>query len=296
MRAGCTEYLHKPLQANELASCLQKLRRRWLATSPGIAPVCGRMVGFVGVRGGAGTTTVAVHLGTFLARRQSQKTLLIDTHLQLGHVGMLLGMDSHGYHFLDLVGDIARLDRSLVSSYVAHHASGLDLLPSPGALQPARPIATDAWERALGFVAELYDFILLDCPPGMEELNQVSVRCCAEVHLVATPELPAVRDLARYLARLQELQVPAEKLKVIINRQDSHRTVSVEQIEQAIGHPVNLVLPASAAELVRAVDTGEPISPDKKSEFANQIRKWACALAPAAAPATEVKRRFAFWS
>lgn len=296
MRAGCTEYLRKPLQADELASCLQKLRARWLSTFPRSNSAGGRVLGFLGVRGGAGATTLAVHLGTFLARRQSQKTLIIDHHLQLGHVAMLLGMDSHGYGFLDLVGNIARLDRTLLNSYVAHHASGLDVLPSPDSLNQAIAIPADAQERAIRFVAGIYDFVLLDCPHGMAEANQVIVRCCDEFNLVATPELPALRDLSRYLARMAELEVPSEKLKVIINRQDPHRTVTVDQIEQAIGRPVNLILPSGTTDLIRAVDTGEPIPPEKKSEFAGQITRWACALAPAAAPAPAPKRRFAFWS
>ena len=296
MRAGCTEYLRKPLQADELANCLRKLRARWLSTSPRSASARGRVLAFLGVRGGAGATTIAVHLGTFLAKRQSQKTLIVDRHLQLGHVAMMLGMDSHGYNFLDLVGDIARLDLSLLNSYVAHHASGLDVLPSPDSLSRASAISAEALERAIRFVAEVYDFVLIDCPHGMEEANQVIVRCCDELHLVASPDVPALRDLSRYLARMAELEVSAGKLKVIINRQDSQRTVTVEQIAQAIGHSVDLTLPTSTAELVRAVDMGEPISPDKKSEFASQIRKWACALAPSEAVAPEVKRRFAFWS
>jgi pilus assembly protein CpaE len=296
MRAGCTEYLQKPLQADQLASCLRKLRTRWLSTSSRSAPATGRVLGFLGARGGAGTTTIAVHLGTFLAKRQSRKTLIIDHHVQLGHVAMMLGMDAHEYSFLDLVGNIARLDLSLLKSYVAHHASGLDLLPSPDSLSREGAISADALERGLRFVAEVYDFVLIDCPHGIDETNQVIVRCCDELHLVATPEVPALRDLSRYLARLAELEVPAGKLKVIINRQDSQRTVSVDQIAQAIGHPVDLTLPSAAADLVRAVDMGQPISPDKKSEFGSQIRKWACALAPSEAVAPEVKRRFAFWS
>ena len=296
MRAGCTEYLRKPLRADELASCLQKLRARRQLASLRSVPAGGRVLGFLGVRGGAGATTIAVHLATFLATRQSQKTLIIDHHLQLGHVAMLLGMDSQGYGFLDLVSNIARLDRTLLDGYVTHHSSGLDVLPSADSLSPESAIPGDAQERAIRFVADVYDFVLIDCPRGMAEVNQVILRCCDELHLVSTPELPALRDLSRYLARIAQLGVPSEKLKVIINRQDSHRAVTVDQIEQAIGRPVNITLPSSAADLIHAVDTGEPISPEKKSEFAAQIRKWAGALAPPAAAATEPKRRFAFWS
>ena len=71
-----------------------------------------------------------------------------------------------------------------------------------------------------------------------------------------------------------------EKLKVVINQHDSDCTVTLEQIEKAIRHPVSLALPTSSGDLRRAVETGEPISPDKRSEFASQIKNWASTLAP----------------
>ena len=296
MRAGCSEYLTKPMQPDVLSTCLRKLRARWLAASLRASPAAGRVLAFLSVSGGAGATTIAVHLGTFLAKRQRQKTLIVDPHPHLGHVAMLLGMDAHSYNFHDLLGNIARLDLTLLSSYVAHHASGADVLPSSDSLDQATAISADELERAIRFLADVYNFLLLDCPRELDELNRAILGCCNEVYLVATPELPALRDLARYVARLLEWGVPAAKLKVVINQQGSHRTVTVEQIEQAICHPVDIILPASAAELIRAVDTGEPISSDRKSEFASQIRKWASSLAPVEEAPTKTKRRFAFWS
>jgi pilus assembly protein CpaE len=295
MRAGCSEYLTKPMQADVLSSCLRKLRARWLAASLDASPAGGRVLAFLGVSGGAGATTIAVHLGTFLAKRQGQKSLIIDQHPHLGHVAMLMGMDSHSYHFHDLLCNIDRLDPTLLSSYVAHHASGADVLPSSDSLEQGTVISADALERSVQFLADAYNFVLLDCSGDLNELKQVITGCCDEVYLVATPELPALRDLARYVARLLEWRVPAAKSKVVINQQGPHCRVTVEQIEQAIGHPVNIILPASAAELIRAVDTGEPISSDSKSEFASQIRKWASSLAPIKEAPRETKRRLAFW-
>ena len=296
MRAGCNEYLTKPLQADQLAGSLRKLRARWLSTLSCPTHAAGRILVFLSVRGGAGATTLAVHLGTFLARRHAQKTLIMDLHPHLGHVATSLGMDSHSYTFHELLRNVARLDPTLLSSYVGHHSSGADVLPSPASLSPAEPIAGDALGRVIRFLAEAYNYVLIDCPGGLEELNQVIIGGCDELYLVATPEVPALRDLARYVDRLAECNLPRAKLKVVINQNGSHRTLTVESIQQAIRHPVAITLPASSAELIRAVDTGEPIAPDRKSEFASQIRNWACSVAPAETRGIEAKRRFAFWN
>ncbi len=295
MRSGCSEYLTKPLQADRLATSLQKIRTRWLSPIQ-LGQAAGRVLAFLSVRGGAGATTLAVHLGTFLARRHAQKALIADLHAHLGHVAMLLGLDSRNYNFHELLRNIARLDLTLLNSYAVHHSSGVDVLLSPDSLGETAVTSPDALERVIRFLADVYNYVLLDCPSGLDEWNQTTIRCCNELFLVATPEVPALRDLARYVDRLLEGLVPPEKLKVVINQHGSNRTVTVEQIEKAIRHPVAIALPTSSAELIRAVETGEPVSPDKRSEFASHIKNWAATLVPAKDAPAENKRRFAFWT
>jgi len=292
MRAGCGEYLGKPLQAERLASSLRGLCARWLSNGARPVQLPGRILAFLGVRGGAGATTLAVHLGTFLARRHAQKTLIIDLHPHLGHVALLLGMDAHRHNFHELLHNLARLDGTLLNSYVARHSSGVDVLLSPESLSDNNPISADAQSRAIRFCADVYDQVLIDCAGGWNRVNQTTISCCNDLFLVATPEVPALRDLARYMDRLLESEVPPAMISVVINQYDSRRTVTIDDIERAIRHPVAFTVPTSTAELMHAVDTGEPLSPDKKSEFASQVRKWASSLAPEPPPQNETKRRF----
>jgi len=94
---------------------------------------------------------------------------------------------------------------------------------------------------------------------------------------------------------LRELQMTPAKLKVVINQYSSGRRVTLGQIEEAIGHPIAFAFPTDAAYLIPALDTGSPISPEQRSDFGNQIGKWAMELAPATATPVETKRKFAFW-
>jgi len=296
MRAGCSEYLTKPLQTGQLSTCLQKLRARWLSSPLRPGQAVGQVLAFLSVRGGAGSTTAAIHLGTFLARRHAQKVLILDLHPHLGHVALLLGMGSHRYNFHELLRNVTRLDLSLLNGYVAHHSSGVDVLLSPDSLSETDLISADALGQAIRFLAKVYPYVLIDCPSGLGELNQTAIAGCNQLFLVATPEVPALRDLARYVDRLLEWYVQPEKLKVVINQHESDCSVTLEQIEKAIRHPVAIALPISSGDLKRAVERGEPISPEKRSEFASQIKNWASTLVPAEAAPTESKRRFAFWN
>ncbi len=295
MRAGCTEYITKPLRLEPLTELLRKLKDRWAATAQRSIQPAGRVLAFMGVRGGAGATTIAVHLASFLAR-QGQKTLIVDQHPCLGHVALLFGMDEHRLNFYELLQNMSRLDLMLLQSYVAHHSSGVDVLASPDGLSQHSGIEAAALGTAIRFVAGIYRFVLLDCQAGPEELNLVTATGCDELCLVATPDVPALRDLARYLERLRELRLPSEKLKVVINQYGSGRSVTIAQIEKAIDHPVALSLPVEAEGLARALDTGQPISPEQRSEFGSRIRKWAAELAPSTIAPVPTRRRFAFWS
>src|ERR1035437_867704 len=80
MRSGFAEYLGSPVNCDKFSDSLLRLRRRW-AVARSTKP--GNVLAFLGVRGGAGTTTLAVHLATFLAPLCGKKVLVVDQHRQL---------------------------------------------------------------------------------------------------------------------------------------------------------------------------------------------------------------------
>ncbi len=294
MRAGCSEYLTKPLSIEALCESLSRIRGRLKSGDSG-HKAAGKTLAFLGCRGGAGTTTLAVHLAMFLCRVFGRKVLLVDQHRQLGHVGLYLGVDGAVYDFYELVRNVGRLDQTLLASFVTHHPGGIDILPSPNMLDGVPNVSLDAVERSLHFLAEVYEYVVIDSPRGIGDLNLVTIDCCDELYLVATPDVPALRDLSRYIDRLLQCSVSPAKIRVVINRFSSQGAVSLEQIENAIRQPISITMPNHSAALIRAMNTGSPIAPDQKSEFALQMKKWASSLAPSAEVVEEPKRKFSLW-
>lgn len=297
MRAGCSEYLTKPVAADQLSESLDRLRARASARKKPPAKPQGRILALLGARGGAGTTTLAVHLGCFLVRQYGKKTLILDEHRRLGHVSLYLGEDQASYHFYELVRNIARLDEALLQGFVIHHCSCLDILPSPDVFDDSANVSLDDIQRAIRFLGANYEFVVIDCPHGVHNLSLTTIDCCDELYLIATPDVPALRDLSRYIDRLLQSNVPPAKIKVVINRFSSEGSLTLEQIEKAIRQPIAITIPNSSTDLIRAMNTGNPILPERKSEFAIQMSKWAASLVPQEAPTVaEPKRRFAFWN
>ncbi len=298
MRAGCGEYLTKPVSAEQVAEALDRLHTRMSTAKAARAKPSGRVLALLGSRGGAGTTTLAVHLGCFLVRQYGKRTLILDEHRRLGHVSLYLGENENSYHFYELVRNVARLDEILLDGFVIHHSQLLDILPSPDIFDDSANVSLDDIQRAIRFLGHNYEFVVIDCPHGVHNLSLATIDCCDELYLIATPDVPALRDLSRHIDRLLQSNVPPTKIKVVVNRFSSEGALTLEQIEKAIRQPIAITIPNASSDLIRAMNTGNPVGPDRKSEFAIQMKKWAATLVPDQAPPepAEPKRRFAFWN
>jgi len=297
MRAGYSEFLGSPLDYGEFGELLARLDQRWSAilSRPRNS---GKILSFIGAKGGVGATTLAIHLAMSLVRGFKKKVLLVDNHTQLGHVCLYLGLDGTHHHFHELVRNVTRLDQDLFRGFVATHPSGLEVLSSFDVYGGARPMDTESVERTLEFLSTQYDFVLLDCEASFEDINLASIHISSAVYLVATPEIGAIRDLSRYVDGLIQNEQALEKLQVVINRNSSQEAVTIEQIEKAVHLPIAMKIGNNYSQLVRAINIGEPLPSDGKSEFSSQIMKWAGTIAGVAETTAQgpAKKRFSLWN
>ncbi|MBV8673340.1 MAG: AAA family ATPase [Acidobacteriaceae bacterium] len=273
MRAGCNEILRKPLDEAELTETLGRQNKQWLANT-GQSRTAGKVLSFFGSKGGVGTTTIAVNLAHTLTRLQ-KKVLLIDNHAEYGHVCLYLGLDGNRYHFHELIRNVNRLDSELLRGFIAKHPSGLDVLSSPESHDPNRSIDPDALERTVEFLRSEYDYLILDCETSLNDVNLAVMDRSDQICLVATPEIGAVRDLSRYIDNLSRNEQATTKLHIVVNRHSSNGAIGIEQIEKAIRVPVQTRISNNFAECQKAINLGEPVSADKKTEFVAQMSKWA---------------------
>jgi pilus assembly protein CpaE len=299
MRAGCVEYLSKPVETEQLSQALVRLRLRWTpaqATEPS-----GQILAFLGTRGGAGATTIVIHLAAFLVQLCAKKTLIIDQQRQLGHVALYMGLPAPKYHFYDLVRNVERMDGDLLRGFLMRPANGVDVIAGPDELFALTEATVDDVHQTLKFLRGVYEYILIDCPHGLGKLNVATIDDCDKLFLVATPDIPALRDLSRYVDQLSQYHFPPGKLNVVINRFRSKGEVKLEEIEKAVKLPVAVTIPNSSIEIIAAMNSGKPLGPGGDSEFSRHMRKWATSLTHPGSPMRadvrlKAKRTLAFWS
>ncbi len=276
MRAGCTDFVDLSASGLDLGSLFERMEQQ-LASRSSSAVRSGTILAFLGAKGGVGTTTLAVHLASFLVESFKKKVLLIDNQSQFGHVCIYLGLDGSSFHFQEVVRNVDRLDSELLKGFIAKHPSGLDVLSSPDVGQTARVM--DAYDVAstLEYLRTEYDYVLVDCAGRLDEISRAVIASSAHVYVVATPEISALRDLSRYVDDLRERDAGI-KVKAVINRYSSQFAVSLAEIEGAIRMPVSYSVPNSYVELVRSANLGVPLAATSGNGFTKELLNWAHAL------------------
>ncbi len=136
MRSGAREFLTFPFAPEAIEEAMARVAVR-IQASPTPKKTTGKILAFVGAKGGAGVTTVASNYAVALAQDTTKNTLLIDFDLPLGDAALGFGL-AYEFSTVDALRDAERLDSAFLSKLVVRHSSGLSLLAAPGQF-PARP-------------------------------------------------------------------------------------------------------------------------------------------------------------
>jgi len=296
VRNGCTEFLTKPVDPADLAASLNRFHAV-MAVDPHAQSGIGRVIAFFGAKGGVGTTMLAVHLATHLVRQHGKKTLLIDHKQQLGHVALYLGLKDTQYHFDELLRNADRLDSELLNGFVVRHRSGLDVIASPEMSGGPHEPKSDEIEHVMDFLRREYDYVLIDSTTSFHDSKATIIEQSDEVYIVSTPDVAALRDLARMVENLSLSESATSKLHVVVNRSTATDSITAVQIEKAVRFPISIAVPNNYFELQRAINDGEPIPPQRRSEFNQALARWANQIVHGISgpkPAAERKKLFGF--
>jgi pilus assembly protein CpaE len=279
MRAGCVEYLIKPVQPERVVDGVGRVEAKQKEKAR--SSIRGKIITLLGAKGGTGVTTLAVHLALELLRTGQRKALLVDQHSALGDTSLYLGMARHQYSFYELASNMDRLDEDLLKGFLLHHDSGLHLLDSSDTVDALYGASPAAVEHTLAFLAETYPFVVVDCPPGLSEATRACIAMSTQVAVVMTPDLSSVRNAGSYIDYLSRLDYGSNAMYIVLNRHAKKAPLSEDRIEQSLGRPISLRVPNSFNDVIRAINSGTPIASGNKSGFAAAIQKWAHELTSA---------------
>jgi pilus assembly protein CpaE len=272
MRNGCTDFLTKPVRHEALEAALHRVEIKQRERSQ--KKKRGKVISLIGTKGGTGVSSIALHLSLCLAREATGKCLLVDQHPALGDSSFYLGTGRHKYSFYELAGSIDRLDEELLQGFVLHHDSGLDVLDAPDSIDFTAYATPAAIDQTISFLAEAYQYIVIDCPPGLSDSAIATLSQSDQVGIVLTAELPAIRNAVRYIEYLTKVGLKSSDILVVLNRYSKKGPVSDERIEKALQHRIGVRVPNSYQEVIRFINAGTPIEAGQKSDFSSAISSW----------------------
>jgi pilus assembly protein CpaE len=203
---------------------------------------------------------------------------LVDGNLLGADQGVLLNIISEN-SIGDLVPHIKSLDGELVQAAMVHHPSGLEVLLAPDQLERAEAITGEELQRILGTMRTLFDYIIVDTSPFLDQTTLVALDMADTIVLICPPELAALKNAARFLRLSQEFGYPKEKIKLVVNRAKGPGAVSIADIEENLRTKVALRLPSDGPSVMYALNHGEPLVQVKpRSKVAQGIKRLARAI------------------
>jgi pilus assembly protein CpaE len=280
MRAGAREYLPIPFYAGELSEALVRAATLRFAARP-TQKTNGKMLIFLGAKGGSGVTTLACNFALSLAVESRQRTLLIDLNLPLGDVAISLGLKPK-HSIVNAFQQPHRMDTHFLATLVEEHCSGLSVLAAPSDLGRTY-VSTAAIDKLLDVASQAYDYVVVDAGSRLDLQLKHLFNDAATIYLVTQIGIPELRNSHRLISQLSVEGSP--KLEIILNRYDRrNEEIADEHVNKALTRPAQWKIPNNYAAVSKMQNT-ETLLTKSDSQISRAIRQMsraACGLAPLA--------------
>lgn len=290
LRAGARDFLRIPIVGDELKTILDRTVE--FSDDQVEAPKKrGRMISVFSSKGGCGTSFLA----TNLAAAMSGRTVLVDLNLQAGDLPLFLGVDPK-YSIADMAEHRARLDESLVNSFITPYSSTLSLLAAPREVDAADEVEPEHIFEVLQRLRDSYELVVLDPQHTFDAITLAALDQSDEIVLVLTLDIPAIRSTQRALEIFDRLGYPRKKIRVVVNRWSKQIDLDLQQVEKFLGEAVTGFIPSDYQTAVTSINLGQPlVHSDSNSRLAQEIRRLARVISGGSIAVAEPKPQRTFW-
>jgi pilus assembly protein CpaE len=279
VRTGAVDLLQLPIEDKELVDAVERaiqLSRvaseasaaaQQAAVATAVAPdgtpvpnAPARVYTISSATGGCGKTFFATNLAYFLVRYTGKRACIVDLDLQFGEVSTALRLRPKFTIFDALQREDTDEDdlRAHIEEYTVQHETGVWVLAAPREPSEADRITPPDVTRILEAVRKQFDYVVVDTPPQLNESVLAAFDLSDMLYVMATLDLPSVRNMSVFLSTLERLKVSADNVKLILNKAESDVGIDIDQVTRLFPQGFESVLPY-AKEVSRSINLGMPV-------------------------------------
>lgn len=291
VRMGVQDFLRRPVSSAELEQYFDRLTHR-----PTPNGQLGRICTFFANKGGVGKSSLSVNVASMLATHRPGRVLLVDASLQMGVCASMLDMQPKTT-ITDAARERLRLDETLIRELACEHNSGLHLLAAPATAVEAAEIDDEIIARILTLARRTYDFVIVDTFPMLDSVMMSILDLTDRAYLVTESVVPTLRGAAVLLETLNEIGLPEDRRKIVLNRFSKFSgNLRPQDVSARLGQPVTHIVPYQKKLLI-AANEGVPfvLGIGRGSDFSKAVAKIVDEIdsewSPRAAPASSLLNR-----
>ena len=222
-------------------------------------------------KGGVGKTTTTANVGTGLAKL-NKKVVLIDTDIGLRNLDVVMGLENRiVYNLVDVIEGNCRAKQAMIKD---KRYENLFLLPS-AQTRDKTSVTPEQMKKLVDELREEFDYIILDCPAGIEQGFKNAIAGADRALIVTTPEVSAIRDADRIIGLLEAHGL--KQIELIVNRirmdmVKRGEMMDVEDIVDLLSIDLIGVVPDDEY-IITYTNKGEPVISNKKAPSGKAYRE-----------------------
>jgi pilus assembly protein CpaE len=255
MRRGASEYLVAPIDPMHLIEVISGLY-----LEPGASPI-GRVIAFVGARGGVGSSSLSHNVGYCIAEEFQINTTIVDFDLPFGTAGLDFN-DEPGQGVADALSAPERLDDMLLDRLLMKRGDHLSLFTAPAALEREYDAGPDAYESVLEAVRQTTPCVIVDLPHVWAPWVRATLIGADEIVVVATPDLASLRNAKSMMELLKHNRPNDAPPRLVLNQvgQPKRPEIPVKDFAETLSVEPACVMSFDPALFGQAANNGQMLT------------------------------------
>ena len=279
LKLGIRDYLVKPLLTNHVVRSIENVILN-KAESQSMASFSkfGKVVSFLGVRGGIGTTTLATNCSWIMSEKHARRISLIDPDLCLGSVAEFLDLELSSSRLHELLESPERLDLSMIERFMIKYSPHLMVMCGQSPLDAPVQLTPEIFDMLIKPMVESFHYTVFDLPRSFDTgTNTLVLGHSNIVVLISDLSIPGIRNGHRYLELLNRYRTSDQQIFLVVNRHHEYQAGEIElkEFEEALQRKVDLILPFDDQEPLQALTKGVPVVKQEKTAFTKGIEQLA---------------------